>query len=196
MIETTVAVARKFLNTKLPTELVDRIMGDVYTDEFKNTLLLIKGRKYYSSIWYNPSDRLVELCGERGAIQTGVEIAYDDFDEGVPFVSQHKFIEPWMLWKTYQSFRAYVYKDSIMRGIFNKITEENIEEVWMYQSVCTAGCEICRDNFPCFNSQLHILPGVRWNTENLSHKIVKLWDGEYYSQGGGDHPPLDIAREW
>ena len=179
MSKTTVAIARTFLSHHLPRELVDKILKDVYENIRKLVMLHISVRKFNASVWYDPSDRLVSMCREPGSIQTGIEIDLLMPQNSIGYLSQIKYIEPWMLWQNYQEFKSSTYKKQIYTGNY-PLTDHDVEESWKYYCVCAYGCPMCEKSFPCMNAFIQKFPETRWSSRNLSCKIDRLWSGEYY----------------
>ena len=68
---TSIAVSRKYLLFKLPLELVDHILEFVYQSLVKELMKSITNNFKMESIWWNPSERLMGLCKDNGAIQIG-----------------------------------------------------------------------------------------------------------------------------
>ena len=182
MSKTTVAIARTFLSHHLPQELVEKILKDVYEDIRKFVMMQISVRKFNASVWYDPSDRLVSMCIEPGSIQTGAETVTLGLEK---YLSQIKYIEPWMLWENYGEYRLFTYKNQI--PIINYyMTDDDVEESWKIDCVCSYGCPMCEESFPCMNAFIQKFPGTRWTSRNLSCKIDGIWDGKYY--GNEDIP--------
>ena len=180
-MESASAVARTVLLKILPMEIVDKILDHVYRDDHQDVLFFLTLRKYRISIWHNPSDRLIELCKERGTIQTGVVMCEQINGEDVAAISQIKFIDPWSIWKSYIYFRMTYLKRANRYGIDStKITEDEITEYWKLKNPCAYGCPLCEKAFPCMNNILYKFPGVSYRHHNVSDRIVKLWEGEYY----------------
>ena len=179
MSQTTVAIARTFLSRHLPQELVDKILKDVYEDIRKLIMLQIGVRKFNASVWHEPSDRLVSMCREPGSIQTGVEVY---LNTGQMYPSQIKYIEPWMLWSNYNEFRSFAYKQQVPY-LNNCMTDNHIETTWKNWCLCSYGCTMCEESFPCINAFIQKIPGTRWSSRNLSCKIDRLWSGKYYGTG-------------
>ena len=68
---TSISIARPYLLTKLPSELVDYILEFVYQPLIKELMKSITNNFKIESIWWNPSERLLGLCKDNGVIQTG-----------------------------------------------------------------------------------------------------------------------------
>ena len=182
MSKTTVAIARTFLSRHLPRELVDKILKDVYEDIRKLVMLQIGVRKFNASVWYDPSDRLVSMCREPGSIQTGTERSPLMPENIVGYLSQIKHIDPWMLWQNYREYRSFIYKQQIPTRNY-LLTDYDVEESWKTDAVCSYGCPMCEESFPCMNAFIQKFPGTRWSSRNLSCKIDRLWSGKYYGTG-------------
>ena len=176
MSKTTVAISRTFLSRHLPQELVDKILKYVYEDIRKFVMMQIGVRKFNASVWYDPSDRLISMCKEPGSIQTGTELTSFNNQK---CSTQLKYIEPWMLWQNYKEYRCFIYKNQTFRHNYY-ITDNDVEESWKNEAVCSYGCPMCTESFPCMNSFIQKFPGTRWSSRNLSCKIDGMWSGKYY----------------
>lgn len=140
-------VRKKMREHLFPQEIIDMIFEIVYSYSRKKYLISIDSRYGKRSIWWNPSERLRKLCGERGAIQ-------------------NKYFDSWSL------FRSYVLceHECIMRNphfIISFEEEDQIDREFYIFRCGELNCSECMlENFPCgclasYNSKICGLWDIR-----------------------------------
>jgi hypothetical protein len=110
----------------LPQEIIDMIFSYIYPERKRNLLKYVENRK---NIWEIPSDRLLELCSERG----GMQLAYFDVDTIFPL------------------FRVYREKRIEHYSAFDE-TEDIEEDIQENFKINRCFCLLCFSvKFPCVN---------------------------------------------
>lgn len=142
------AVCNKMKELGIPQEIIDKIFYFVFTDLQKNLFIQIRSIKENYSIWWDPSERLKELCGSRGSIQ----LNYFDIWTIFP-----QFIEYKKQWSP--SFPLIGTIEDALEKDFRGETYHYVDD-----SVCMSCVEY---NFPCLN----YCDGNR-----SACKVIHFWD--------------------
>ena len=155
---TSIVIARKYLLSKLPPELVWYILEFVYQPLRKKLMKSIKKNFGTKSVWWKPSGRLLELCRDKGTIQ----INY--YEEWAIF--QQYFLYRKLYWNRYTHYSHWYYPDVELEKTF----EESLKNEWqVYRCGVTGICANCvAYRFPCSNAATK-------NNDSYSH----IWDIQY-----------------
>ena len=145
-------VRNKMRDHLLPQEIIDMIFGLVFANSRKNLFTQIRRMKETRSIWWDPSDRLKELCGGRGPIQL------NHFDLWTIFPA---FVEYKKQWSP-----SFPYVRETEDAIEHDFKEEMYHD---YEYTDIDGC--CMNciawNFPCLNYCHEHVPEC---------KVAHLWN--------------------
>lgn len=156
-----VAVRDKMREYLLPEEIIAIIFALVDSDQRKRIPYLVDSLKEKHSVWWNPSRRLIELCGERGALQPYHYDLWAIFPSYIPFKNK----------RIYQG-----YSSSDKEDIFNLH-----KFVFSPQQGCCGNCVAYR--FPCLNCSDNKNCKEMWSLVDeprVSYHVVHLdnnWPG-------------------
>ena len=149
-------VRNKMRDHGIPQEIIDVIFSLVFPHLCRKLFRQIRRMKETRSVWWDPSDRLKELCGGRGSIQL------DHFD----------------LWTIFPAFVEYK-KECLCSFPYIFTTEDAIEDGFReemyhddeYTEIADGCCINCvLLNFPCLNYCHDHVPECKvshlWNIED------------------------------
>jgi hypothetical protein len=137
-LQNSYAIVRKKMRLhRIPQELIDIIFEMIMTNHKKQVTREIGDVDEYYSVWWNPSDELLSMCRDNGALQIGYYDTRSLFDIYPTF---------WELSR--QQFSVFDDEDEI---------DDEIEE--HFNHVSCGGARICYNcvcyNFPCRNKVMY-----------------------------------------
>jgi hypothetical protein len=136
----------------VPQEIIDLIFSLVFPYSRRKLFRQIRRMKDMRSIWWDPSDRLKELCGGRGSIQL------DHFD----------------LWTIFPAFVKFKRHEGFMKRL-PPFVEQRVEEVFK-DKMCHSD-EYTEIDGCCVNCILYDFPCLNYCHEHEPEcKVSHLWN--------------------
>ena len=155
----------------LPQEVIDMIFRDVY--KYNNDSIFYH-LSSLASIWWEPSYRLRELCGERGALQP-------------------RYYDYWKL------FPAFISLSTAFEMVSDSIDEYKEDQIDFDEMACqTEGpCPCCKHfRYPCV-SKVEFSAATGWSfLERPNTSIIHLWDIEDEPYYRGIEQPDDYEYHY
>ena len=148
-------VRNKMRDHGIPQEIIDMIFSLVFSDSRGPLFTQIRSMKETRSIWWDPSERLKEMCGERGCIQL------EHFDLWTIFPSFIQYKKHWSPSFPYIRTREAALEYNFKQEMYHDDEYTEIDG-------CCMNCIAW--NFPCLNYCHDQVPECKvahlWNIED------------------------------